>query len=190
MREPGLAPAFPVPPALRERAAPVRLVLLDVDGVLTDGNLYIGADGAETKAFHVRDGHGIKLLRASGVELGVITARTSKAVEHRMADLGIRHVYQGCQEKYPVYRRLLAELGLTAAQTAYAGDDVVDLPILLDVGLAVTPADAHPLVRQHAHWATPNPGGRGAVRDLCELLLYAQDHYEAALLPYLLPARD
>jgi len=168
-----------------EKAKQVRLVLFDVDGVLTDGALFLGDDGQEYKAFHSRDGHGMKMLQASGVEIGIITGRTSRVVELRMESLGIRHVYQGQLDKLPAYERLKAGLGLSDAEIAFVGDDVVDLPILTRVGLAVAVQDAHPLVKQHAHWQTPSAGGRGAGRDVCELVMEAQGRLQPALQRYL-----
>ncbi len=185
-----LAPAFDVPPALRARAAKIKLVLFDVDGVLTDGRLALGDDGQEYKSFNSKDGHGIKMLARHGVAAGIVTGRTSKVVEHRVRDLNIPHVYQGCAEKLPVYRQLLDKLGLDPEQTAFAGDDVVDLPIMLNVGLAVAPHDAHPLVIRHAHWTTPSRGGRGAARELCELILHAQGAYDREMRRYLSPLPD
>lgn len=176
---------FPVPEPVLARAAKVKLVLFDVDGVLTDGRLFLGDDGQEYKAFHSRDGHGMKMLQATGVEAGIITGRTSQVVEHRVADLGIRHVYQGCTDKLPVYQDLIARLGLDPAQTAFAGDDVVDLPIMLKTGLAIAVQDAHPLVQEHAHWITPSRGGCGAARELCEMIMYAQGQLSARLAAYL-----
>jgi len=170
---------------VQQRAAQVRLVVFDVDGVLTDGRLYYTDDGLELKAFHSRDGHGMKLLMNSGVELAIITARTSPTVSRRMESLGIRHVYQGRLEKLPAYQELIRELGLEPAQTAYVGDDIVDLPVMTRVGLAVAVADAHPLVKRHAHWQTAHPGGRGAARDVCELIMEAQGTLEAQFAPYL-----
>ncbi len=170
---------------VQRRAAQVRLVVFDVDGVLTDGRLYYTDDGLELKAFHSRDGHGMKLLMNSGVELAIITARRSPTVSKRMESLGIRHVFQGRLEKLPAYRELIASLGLQPEQTAYVGDDVVDLPVMTRVGLAIAVADAHPLVKRHAHWQTPHPGGRGAARDVCELIMEAQGTLEAQLAPYL-----
>lgn len=156
------------------KAARTRLVVFDVDGVLTDGSLYLGDDGQEYKAFHSRDGHGMKMLREAGVEIGIITGRTSRVVAHRMASLGIVHVYQGQLDKRPAFEDLLDKLALAPDLVAYVGDDVVDLPILTRVGLAIAVADAHPLVLQHAHWSTQQPGGRGAARDVCELILEAR----------------
>lgn len=180
-----LAPAFDLPRETLARAAKIKLVLFDVDGVLTDGRLLIGDDGQEYKAFNSKDGHGIKMMQRHGVAAGIITGRTSKVVEHRVRDLNIQHVHQGCVEKLPVYRQLLAQLGLQPEQTAFVGDDVVDLPIMLNVGLAVAPRDAHPLVVRHAHWTTPSDGGRGAARELCELILYAQGNYDREMKNYL-----
>ena len=168
-----------------EKAAHIKMVVFDVDGVLTDGSLFYGDDGQEYKAFHSRDGHGMKMLQASGVQVGIITGRTSRVVELRMANLGIQHVYQGQLHKLPAFEELIAKLGLSADQVAYVGDDVVDLPILRRVGLAVAVQDAHALVKQHAHWQTPNGGGRGAARDVCELIMQAQGTLDEQLAPYL-----
>ncbi|HID48821.1 MAG TPA: 3-deoxy-manno-octulosonate-8-phosphatase KdsC [Chromatiales bacterium] len=168
-----------------ERAAQIRLVVFDVDGVLTDGSLFVGDDGQEYKAFHSRDGLGMKMLRRSGVEIGIITARTSEVVRHRMENLDIQHVYQGQLEKLPAFEDLVARLGLSFEQTAYVGDDVVDLPVLRRAGLAIAVADAHPLARQHAHWQTPHGGGHGAARDVCELIMEAQQTLDAQLEPFL-----
>lgn len=180
-----LAPAFDIPRSVYERARVIKLVLFDVDGVLTDGRLIYGDDGQEHKAFHTHDGHGIKLLQQSGIATGVITGRTSRLLERRAKDLGIQHVYQGCFEKLPVCQRLLTEQRLKPDQVAYIGDDVVDLPILLYVGLAIAVPNAHALVRHHAHWTTPSTGGNGAAREVCELILHAQGAYDTALRPYL-----
>lgn len=170
---------------IMQKAADVRLAIFDVDGVLTDGSLYLGDDGQEYKAFHSRDGHGIKMLKTSGVEIAIITGRSSRVVEHRMSSLGVEHVYQGQTDKLPALEELLDKLDLAPHQVAYVGDDVVDLPILIRVGLAIAVQDAHPLVKQHSHWTTPNPGGRSAVRDVCELILQAQGNLEAQLNKYL-----
>ncbi len=180
-----LTPHFAVDPAVLALAKQVKLVLFDVDGVLTDARLILGDDGQEYKAFNSKDGHGIKMLQRSGVAAGIITGRTSRVVEHRVRDLEIRHVYQGCKEKLPVYRKLIADLGLAPQETAYVGDDVVDLPIMLQVGLAVAVQDAHPLVKRHAHWTTPSPGGHGAGREVCEMLMHAQGTYTGEMLKYL-----
>ncbi|MEZ5542989.1 MAG: 3-deoxy-manno-octulosonate-8-phosphatase KdsC [Pseudomonadota bacterium] len=168
-----------------EKAAHVRLLIFDVDGVLTDGTLFVGDDGQEYKAFHSRDGHGIKMLQKHGVIVGIITGRTSKVVEHRMANLGITHVYQGKLDKLPAYEELIDKLGISPHETAYVGDDVVDLPVMRRVGLAIAVQDAHPLVVRHCHWQTPSGGGRGAARDVCEMLLEARGVLKQELDSYL-----
>ena len=157
-----------------ERAARVRLVIFDVDGVLTDGSLFIGDDGQEYKAFNSRDGHGMVSLQETGVAIAIITGRSSEVVRIRMESLGVAHVYQGRRDKLPAYEELKVELGIEDQVVAYCGDDVVDLPVMRRVGLAVAVADAHPLVSRHAHWTTRAPGGRGAARELCELVMEAQ----------------
>ncbi len=156
------------------KAARIRLVIFDVDGVLTDGRLYLGNDGNEYKAFHIRDGHGIRMLLDAGIEVAVISGRHAASVERRLTDLGIRHAYLGVQDKRAAFDSLLARLELTAGQVAYVGDDLIDLPVMNRVGLAIAVRDADPFVRQHAHWQTPSCGGRGAVREVCELLLEAR----------------
>ena len=180
-----LAPAFEVSPKVLGLAAKVKLLLFDVDGVLTDGRLVIGDDGQEYKAFNSRDGHGIKMLQRNGVAVGIITGRTSEVVKHRVKDLGIEYTRQGCREKLPAYRQLIAELGLAPEQTAYVGDDVVDLPIMLEAGLAIAVQNAHLLVRRYAHWITPSMGGYGAAREACEMILLAQETYHAEMQQYL-----
>ena len=168
-----------------ERARAIKLVIFDVDGVLTDASLFLGDDGLEYKAFNSRDGHGMKMLQETGVALAVITGRTSKVVELRMASLGIQHVYQGRLDKLNAFEHLLDRLGLESQHTAYVGDDVVDLPVMLRAGFAVAVRDAHPLVLKHAHWQTPSAGGRGAGRDVCEFIMEAQGTLDAMLQRYL-----
>jgi 3-deoxy-D-manno-octulosonate 8-phosphate phosphatase (KDO 8-P phosphatase) len=168
-----------------ERAARVRLVIFDVDGVLTDGSLYLGDDGQEYKAFHSRDGHGMAMLQESGVTIGIITGRSSQVVRLRMESLGVRQVYQGQRDKRAAYEQIKADLGLTDDEVAFVGDDVVDLPVMSRVGLAIAVQDAHPFVKQHAHWQTPSRGGRGAARDVCELLMEARGTLGPALARYL-----
>lgn len=160
--------------AIWEAARPLRLLLLDVDGVLTDGRLYLTDSGEEIKAFHSRDGHGIKMLIATGVSVGIVTGRSSRVVQRRAQDLGISLLVQGCQDKRAAVLSILAERHLTAPEVAFMGDDVIDLPAMQSVGLAVAPADAHPLVRAKARWVTQQNGGFGAVREVCELLMHAQ----------------
>ena len=179
----GAPPA--APPAVMERAARIALLVLDVDGVLTDGRLYLGDNGVEYKAFSSRDGHGIKLLLAAGVDVAVITGRRSRVVEQRMAALGVTHVYQGDDRKRPIFERLLRDLDLDASRAAYVGDDLVDLPVMRACALAIAVADADARVAARAHWRTTNRGGRGAVREVCELLLHARGALDAALAPWL-----
>lgn len=176
---------FSIPPAVMARAAQIKLVLFDVDGVLTDGSLFYGDDGQEYKAFYSRDGLGMKILIASGIELGIITGRTSKLVEHRARNLGIAHLFQGCEEKFSPYDALTRKLGLKPEAVAFVGDDIVDLPIMSKVGLAIAVQDANYLVKRHAHWITPSGGGRGAAREVCELVMVAQGTYRAQMQRFL-----
>lgn len=169
--------SFSVAAEVLKAAAAIKLVLFDVDGVLTDGSLFMSDDGQEYKAFYSRDGHGLKMLQHSGVEVGIITGRTSKVVEHRAAELGIKHLFQGSQEKLATYLDLVEKFNLNPQEIAFVGDDVVDLPIMLQTGLAVAVQDAHHLIKQHADWVTPSRGGRGAARELCEMIMYAQGTY-------------
>ena len=171
--------------SLHKIAMNIRLVLLDVDGVLTDGRLLIGEDGSESKAFNIRDGHGIKMLQHTGIEVGIITGRTSGSVKHRAADLDVKHLYQGREDKLSVLEKLLTTLTLQPTQAAFVGDDVVDLPAMLKVGLAIAVNDAHELVKEHAHWITPSAGGHGAVREVCEMLMHAQGTYATVMQRYL-----
>ncbi len=166
-----------------EKARQIRLVIFDVDGVLTDGSLFLGDDGQEYKAFYSRDGHGMKMLQASGVPIAIITGRSSDVVKHRVTDLGIEYVYQGQRDKLVGFEHLLQQLGIAPEAIAYVGDDVVDLPVMRRVGLAIAVQDAHPLVKQHAHWQTPSGGGRGAAREVCELIMEAQGTLQAQLQP-------
>jgi 3-deoxy-D-manno-octulosonate 8-phosphate phosphatase (KDO 8-P phosphatase) len=170
---------------IHKKAANIRLIIFDVDGVLTDGSLYIGDDGQEYKAFHSKDGHGMVMLQQSGVEIAIITGRSSEVVRIRMASLGIQRVYQGKREKLPAYEKLKQITGFDDGQIAYVGDDVVDLPVMTRVGLAVAVQDAHALAKQHAHWVTPSNGGRGAAREACELIMDAQGTLGSALQHYL-----
>lgn len=161
-------------PALRERAEKIRMLVLDVDGVLTDGRLYFDNAGNELKAFNTRDGLGLRVLQRCGIEVAVITGRTSNIVAQRMAQLDIEHVYQGRLDKLNAFTHLLEATGMSEEQVCYAGDDWVDLPVLLRAGLAITVADADEHVKEQVHWITQRKGGEGAVREICNLLLTAQ----------------
>lgn len=157
-----------------QRAAGVRLVIFDVDGVLTDGRLFFDPDGNEFKGFHSRDGQGKIMLQRSGVAVAVISGRYSPAVSKRMDSLGIEHAYQGCRDKLPAYQELLDKLGLTPEQTAHVGDDLPDLSLLRRVGFAVAVADAHPSILPYVHWITRAAGGQGAAREVCDFIMEAQ----------------
>ena len=170
---------------IQKKAAAIRLIVFDVDGVLTDGSLYIGDDGQEYKAFNSKDGHGMKMLQATGVQIAIITGRTSEVVRIRMQSLGVEHVYQGKRMKLPAYEELKQATGFGDDQIAYVGDDVVDLPVMTRVGLAIAVQDAHYLAKQHAHWVTPSSGGRGAGREACELIMDAQGTLQSSLQAYL-----
>lgn len=162
---------------------------MDVDGVLTDGRIYYvpGPKGGlmETKAFHSRDGLGLRLAHATGLKTGIISGRGSPVVEHRAKELGIHFLQQGALEKLAPYQKILRAAGLRDEEVCYVGDDIVDLPILRRVGLAVGVRDGHPLLRRHAHYVTKRPGGRGAIREVLELLLAAQGKWNPVLKRYL-----
>ncbi|OGT90873.1 MAG: 3-deoxy-D-manno-octulosonate 8-phosphate phosphatase [Gammaproteobacteria bacterium RIFOXYA12_FULL_61_12] len=167
------------------KAAKIRLVIFDVDGVLTDGSLFYGDDGQEYKAFNSKDGHGMVMLRDCGIRIGIITGRSSEVVRIRMASLGVEQVYQGQKDKLPAYEQMKSDLGLTDEQVAYVGDDVVDLPVMSRVGLSIAVADAHELVCEKADWRTLAGGGKGAAREVCELLMRAQGLYDGQMRHYL-----
>ena len=172
-------------PDLVAKIKALKLLILDVDGVLTDGRLFFDQNGAEYKCFHARDGHGMKLLRQSGVEIAVISGRKSNSVALRMQSLGIEHVYQGHENKRQAFQDVLSRLKLTPEQVAHVGDDVIDLPILTQVGFAVAVADANFAVKRYADWCTETPGGMGAVREVCDLILQVQGHFDTLLQNYL-----
>jgi len=167
-----------------ERARRIKLIIFDVDGVLTDGSLFFGDDGEEYKAFNSRDGHGIKMLRASGVDAAILTGRTSQVVAHRARNLGIARIIQGSEDKLASYQHLLAEVGLSPEETAFMGDDVVDLPVMRRCGLAVTVPEASEDVRRRAHLITGLAGGHGAAREACEFIMRAQGTWAAQLALY------
>jgi 3-deoxy-D-manno-octulosonate 8-phosphate phosphatase (KDO 8-P phosphatase) len=168
-----------------EKAKKLKLLILDVDGVLTDGKLFFDNDGNEYKSFHAQDGHGIKMLRQTGVEVAVISGRKSKSVALRMKNLGIEHVYQGHENKIAAFNEIIELLGITPDQAAHVGDDVIDLPVMVRVGLAIAVNDANFAVKQHADWCTTLPGGQGAVREVCDFIMQAQGHFDEMLNAYL-----
>ena len=163
------------------RAACIRLACFDVDGTLTDGRLHYDADGKESKAFHVLDGQGLKLLEENGVAVAFITARRNAAIQARARDLGLQHVYTGVKDKGAVLLQLCESLELSLEEAAHMGDDLPDLPALAIAGLAVAPANAHPWIAERVHWQTRARGGEGAVRELCDLLLEARGLRAAVL---------
>lgn len=163
------------PAAVRKRARRVRCLFLDIDGVLTDGKLYLGANGEETKTSCVRDGLGIKRLLAAGIEVAVISGRPSEAMQRRLAALGVKHAVLDNDDKLPAYEQIRARLGLADADCAMMGDDLPDLPVMARVGLALTVADAHPVALKAAHWVSRYAGGVGAVREASDLILAAQN---------------
>ena len=171
--------------ALIEKAKKLKLLILDVDGVLTDGKLFFDNAGNEYKSFHARDGHGIKLLRQTGVEVAIISGRKSNSVALRMKNLGIAHVYQGHEDKRAAFNELMEKTGVTPEQTAHVGDDLLDLPIMIRVGLAIAVYDANFAVKQRADWCTTLPGGHGAVREVCDFIMQAQGHFDEVVNAYL-----
>ena len=175
---------FSAPDAL-ERARRIRLMIFDVDGVLTDGRLWYGPSGEELKAFHSFDGHGLKMLAASGVPCALLSGRRSAAVSARAAELGIAHVLQGIDDKLPAFQKLTSSLGIPSDHCGYMGDELVDLPVLTRCGLACAPREAPEAVRSRAHYVASAPAGRGAAREVCEFVMRAQDRLEPALRAYL-----
>ena len=164
-----------------QRARNIKLVVLDVDGVLTDGSIWTGEGGELVKRFQPRDGLGIRMLQAAGIPVAILTGRLSKQTAARCAELGITSVSQGKQFKTLAWREILAAHGIKAEECAYMGDDVPDIPVLCHAGLAAVPADANPDVARLAHWISPERGGNGAVRSLAELILSAQGLWDALM---------
>jgi len=173
------------PPEVWRRAQAIRLLILDVDGVLTDGRLYFDAQGEPLKVFHVRDGHGIKMAQRAGIEVALLSGRRSEAAFHRATELGIDRFFQGLRDKLAAMKEIEAALQIRLQEVAVVGDELVDLPIMARAGLAVAVADAVPEVLAAAHWVTTNPGGRGAVREVCDLLLKAQGKWEEIIRPWM-----
>lgn len=169
---------------IQEIAKNIRLLILDVDGVLTDGSIILDNEGNELKAFHVRDGHGIKMLEKAGIRVAIITGRHSKVVERRAHELGITEVYQKCHIKSAAYEHLIEKMGINDKEVAYIGDDIVDIPIFRRVGLSVAVADATEETKAEAMLVTKNKGGRGAVREICDLILKSNGKWKELLDEY------
>ncbi|WP_130833617.1 3-deoxy-manno-octulosonate-8-phosphatase KdsC [[Erwinia] mediterraneensis] len=170
----------PVSAEVMSRASQIRLLICDVDGVMSDGLIYMGNSGEELKAFNVRDGYGIRCLLTSEVEVAIITGRNARLLEDRCKTLGITHLYQGQSDKLLAFRELLDKLSLAAHEVAYIGDDLIDWPVMAEAGLSVAVADAHPILLPRVHYVTRIAGGRGAVREICDLILLAQNKFEDA----------
>ena len=170
---------------LNQLAQNIKLVIFDIDGVLTDGGLFFDDAGKEYKAFNSKDGHGIRMLQECGLQAAVITGRRSELVLHRMKDLGVDIIYQGYRDKRPAFAELLKTTGLQPSQIAYIGDDVIDLPVMKQVGMAIAVQDAHPFVIQHADYVTQRGGGKGAAREAIEFILQAQQLLAHKLESYL-----
>ncbi len=163
---------------IAQKAQKIKLLILDVDGVLTNNMLIYSEDGQEHKAFHTRDGHGMVLLQKSQVDIGIITGRKSQLVTNRMNDLKVQHVYQGVPDKLPTFLKLVDELNLSLDEIAYIGDDILDLPILIRIGLSVTPADGDDEVKSRVDYISPFKGGKGCVREVCEIIMRSQNNWQ------------
>ncbi len=168
-----------------EQARIIRLLIVDIDGVLTDGGLHFDNRGEEYKTFNSLDGHGIRMLLECGIEVAVITGRQSEIVNHRMRDLGVKHIHQGRRDKLPAFEQLLQDTGNETDQVAYIGDDLTDLPIMSRVGLAIAVQNAHGFVKQHCDLVTTASGGHGAVREVTDFILHAQGLLDAKQESYL-----
>jgi len=174
---------YEVPSLVQDKAKIIKLAMFDVDGVLTDGRLRYRSDGEQVKVFNALDGHGLKMLQLAGIEVGVISARDSGALQTRMRDLGIKHCHLGVSDKEAIFKNLLDALQLTAKQCAFTGDDVVDLPVMNACGLKFSVQNGHFIVKDIADWVTPMAGGAGAVRAICDVLLYSQGRYPLGMSP-------
>ncbi len=170
----------PISEDVWQKAKNIKLLICDVDGVFSDGLVYMSNGGEELKTFHTRDGYGVRSLLTSDIPVAIITGRKSQIVEDRMTALGITHIYQGVDDKVVPYRDLLSVYNVTPEQVAYIGDDIVDLPVMKLVGLSVCVADGHPYVKQHADFTTHIHGGHGALRELTDLILLSQDKFDSA----------
>lgn len=168
---------YNIPNAVNDKAKKIKLALFDVDGVLTDGSLRYAANGEQVKVFNALDGHGLKMLQLAGIGVGVISARKSEALQTRLNDLNIKHCYLGVSDKLSVFKKLLGELGISPQQCAFTGDDVIDLPVMQLCGIKFTVKNGHFIVQDMADWITPMAGGSGAVRAICDVILYSQNNY-------------
>jgi len=175
---------YTVPEGVADALRGIRMVVFDVDGVLTDGSLTLGPDGGEYKTFHVRDGQGIKSLFESELRVALLSSRSSRALTTRARELGIDNVESGVADKGQAFASLVQKCALDEAQCCYVGDDLVDIPVMLRCGLGVAVADAHHAVRHVAHWVTPSGGGKGAAREVCDAVLHAQGRYDAVMDGY------
>jgi 3-deoxy-D-manno-octulosonate 8-phosphate phosphatase (KDO 8-P phosphatase) len=173
--------------AIEKRAAAVKLVLFDVDGVLTDARVVLHGNGRESKQFHIRDGIVMIWAQRVGLKIGLLSARLSATTTERAAQLGITLVHQGVPSKIDAYDQIVSDIGLNDEEVAYMGDDIVDIAVLSRVGLATAPADAVPEVRERVHWVAPSPGGAGAARELLELILRAQDRWDPIVRSFTVP---
>ena len=169
---------------LPEKLKAIQLLLLDVDGVLTDGSIIYSDQDSETKVFNVKDGFGLKLVMAAGIKVGLVTGRTSRALHRRCRDLGIQLIYDGVHQKAPLLDSIITETGVGAADTAFIGDDLPDLPLMRRVGLSIAVADAHEIIRDYSDWITSAPGGRGAVREVCDALLKARGDWDKLMAKF------
>ena len=169
---------------LLEKLKHIQILLLDVDGVLTDGSIIYNEDGGETKIFNARDGFGLRLVMSAGIEVGIVTGRSSKALGHRCNNLGIGYLFDGVADKAQMLEKIVAQTGIDPEHAAFMGDDLPDLPLMKHTGLSIAVADAHEMVRQKADWTTQAPGGRGAVREVCEALLTAKGIWDEIVERY------
>lgn len=170
----------------QQKAQSIRLLILDVDGVLTNGTIYYGTNGIELKGFHIHDGMGIKLLQKAGIPVAIISGKNSEPVARRLQDLNVEHVFLGHTDKLPIYEALKQKLGMADNEIAYVGDDLPDLPLLRRTGLSITVPGAPATIAEHVDFITKNAGGAGAVREVCEFILKAQNKYENVVKSYLL----
>jgi 3-deoxy-D-manno-octulosonate 8-phosphate phosphatase (KDO 8-P phosphatase) len=171
--------------SVAEKAKRIKLLILDVDGVLTDNRLFYNDEGVETKTFYTRDGHGMVMLQKSDVEIAIITGRKSQLVTNRMRDLKVKHVFQGVPDKLPTFMQLVDDLGLKMDEIAYVGDDILDLPILLRIGFSVAPSDADQEVKPRVDFVSQYEGGRGCVREVCEIIMRSQGSWQKHMDFYL-----